>query len=331
MIRLAVRVDREQAEVALAELLALDPRGLEERELEDGSIEYAFYGAPGEVPSLPDLRAAVGTALVDVATEEVADDWAQRWKRFHQPITISGADGRPALRVRPPWTDAPQTDPPQTDPPQTDPPQTNPPPTGPGPTGPGPTDAGPTDPRLPRLPEVIIDPGQAFGTGAHATTRLSLELLVEATLAAGSRAGPLCDIGCGSGVLAIAAARLGWDPVVAVDNDPESLRAARENSARNGVEIEVARCDVRREPPPPGSTMVANLLRYLLLDLAGRLEAVPDRLIASGLLVEEADEVAGVFTERLGLCELRRATDAGWAALLLERSGSRPAPILDPG
>ena len=84
MIRLAVRVRREDADVVLAELLSLAPSGVEEAELEGGAIvEYAVYGAPGELPDLPDVEAAVGGALVEVVTSEVADDWADRWRAFH--------------------------------------------------------------------------------------------------------------------------------------------------------------------------------------------------------------------------------------------------------
>ena len=99
VIRLAVRVRREQAELVLAELLELAPRGVEERD--DGDVvEYAVYGAPGELPALPDLRAAAGGALVDVATSEVADDWDERWKAFHRPVRVGD------LLVRPPWEPA---------------------------------------------------------------------------------------------------------------------------------------------------------------------------------------------------------------------------------
>ena len=82
---------------------------------------------------------------------------------------------------------------------------------------------------------VVIDPGLAFGTGAHATTRLCIELLAK------SRRGSLLDIGCGSGVLSIAAARLGFDPIRAVDNDPVAVETAIANADVNGVEIEASR------------------------------------------------------------------------------------------
>ena len=105
MLRLAVRVRREDAELALAELLGSRPAGVEETDLGD-RVEYAIYGAPGELPALPDLRAAAGDALVDVSTSEVADDWAQRWRDFHRPIEVGGrlrvraAVGRAAARRR---------------------------------------------------------------------------------------------------------------------------------------------------------------------------------------------------------------------------------------
>src|SRR5207248_8679899 len=97
LIRLAVRVRREQAELVLAELLELAPSGVEEATLSSDVVEYAVYGSPGELPSLPDLQAAAGGALVEVSTSEVADDWAQRWREFHKPLVL---DGR--LTVRPP-------------------------------------------------------------------------------------------------------------------------------------------------------------------------------------------------------------------------------------
>ena len=186
MLRLAVRVAPAQAELVLAELLALAPSGVEETELPDGSIEYAVYGAPGELPVLPDVRAAAGDALVDVSTTEVADDWSERWRAFHKPVVVGG--GR--LRVRPPW-EAP-------------------------------------DPSAEL--EIVVDPGQAFGTGAHHTTRLCLELMLEL-----EPSGPLLDVGCGSGVLAIAGAMLGWDPVLGLDHERESVEATALNATANGV------------------------------------------------------------------------------------------------
>ena len=156
--------------------------------------------------------------------------------------------------------------------------------------------------------DLVIDPGQAFGTGAHATTRLCLELLLE--LPPG---GPFADWGCGSGVLAIAAARLGYDPVTAVDHDPLAVAATRDNARANAAALTVERVNLREAPGPWAPTVCANLLRPLLLDVAARLERPPASLIASGLLAEEADEVASAFA----LPVRARREREGWAALLL--------------
>jgi ribosomal protein L11 methyltransferase len=165
--------------------------------------------------------------------------------------------------------------------------------------------------------DVVIDPGQAFGTGAHPSTRLSLELL--AALAPG---GPLADWGCGSGVLAIAAARLGWEPVSACDFDPAAVAATRAAATANGVTLaDVARVDLRRDEPPWAPTVVANLVRPLLLDVAARLAGglrAPGRLLASGLEHAEVEEVAGAFAG-CGFAPAARRDGDGWSAILLSR------------
>jgi ribosomal protein L11 methyltransferase len=268
LIRLSIRVRRADAELVLAELLTLAPAGVEERD-EGESVEYAVYGAPGELPDLPDLRAAAGDALVEVRTEEVADNWDEQWKQFHQPIEVGGR-----LHVRPPWSPRPGAD----------------------------------------VLDVVIDPAQAFGTGAHATTRLCLELMLEL-----EPVGAFADVGCGSGVLAIAAAKLGWGPVMAVDFDVLSVEATRENAAVNGVVVDACAGDLRREEMPGAPTVAANLLRPLLLTYAARMVApLPRYLIASGLLREEGDEIAAAFAAH-GFAERKRRESGEWAALLLER------------
>ncbi len=268
MIRLAVRVAREQAELALAELLVLAPAGVEEVDAEEGVVEYAIYGAEGELPDVGELRAAAGDALVEVRSTVVGDDWATRWREFHRPLQLDG------LRLRAPWHEA--------------------------------TAGG---------PEVVIDPGQAFGTGMHPTTRLCLELLL-AEAAAGRATGPLADLGGGSGVLAIAAAKLGWDPVDGYDHEAESVAATLDNACANGVTVGSHRWDLRTDPIPVAPTIAANLLRPLLLTLAQRMTDPPATLIASGLLEHEADEVAAAFAPH-GLAEADRRTLDGWSALRL--------------
>jgi ribosomal protein L11 methyltransferase len=295
VIRFAVRVTSDQAELVLAELLELAPAGVEEIRGESGTVEYAVYGAPGELPTLPDVRALAGQALVEISTSEIPDDWQERWKQFHRPVLIDAprqpAEGRariPALHVRPPWE------------------------------APAATDDGP-------VRELVIDPGQAFGTGAHSSTRLCLELLL-ALAASEPPSGALLDLGTGSGVLAIAAAGLGFAPVLGLDHERESVAAARENAAVNGAEIEVRHFDLRAEALPwmheaDGSraapVVLANLLRPLLLELADTLPSAPAHLLAAGLLTHEVDEVVGAFAGRLGLRERERRERGEWAAVWL--------------
>ena len=267
MIRLAIRADARDAEPVLAALLELTAAGLEQVD-GDGWVEFALYGAPGELPSLPEGDADVGGARVVVRGEEVPDDWAERWKRFHAPLLVGGR-----LYVRPPWE----------------------------------------EPAVrPGVHELVIDPGRAFGTGAHPTTRLCLELLLEL-----DAEGSFADLGCGSGVLGIAAAKLGWSPVTAVDAEVAAVEATRVNARDNGVALDrVERWDLRRQPPPAADTVAANLMRPLLLRVAELTADRPRALILSGLLDHEADELAAAFAP---LGERRRLSLKGWSALLLTR------------
>ena len=126
-------------------------------------------------------------------------------------------------------------------------------------------------------------------------------------------------------MLAIAAARLGFGPVVGLDNELESVEAARENARVNGVELETRSFDLRRERLPTvggvaAPTVLANLLKPLLLELARSIEHAPDDLIAGGLLTEQVDEVVGAFEECLNMREHQRRTSGEWAAVWL-RSG----------
>ena len=187
--------------------------------------------------------------------------------------------------------------------------------------------------------DVVVDPGRAFGTGAHPTTRLCLELLLELEQA-GEAMGSLADLGTGSGVLAIAAAKLGWEPVRGYDHEAASIEAATANAAVNGVEVEVENLNLREGLPDLAPTVVANLTAPVLKAVANRLASDegprgrgrrslpavapptppprPATLVCSGLLPPELDETAAAFA-RNGLVEVERRQDGDWAALLLRR------------
>jgi len=145
---------------------------------------------------------------------------------------------------------------------------------------------------------VVIDPGRAFGTGAHGSTRAALELLGRLDPV------PALDLGCGSGVLSVAAARLGFGPIQAFDLDPLAVGATAENAARNGVDVAVAQADVLTDPLPPAPLWLANLELDLLRRLLERAD-LPARVLASGLTSDQT--LGGVD----------RAEIDGWAAEVL--------------
>jgi len=168
------------------------------------------------------------------------------------------------------------------------------------------------------LIDVVVDPGRAFGTGGHPTTRLCLGLLVELE-EAGEAAGPIADWGTGSGVLGIAAAKLGWSPITGCDRELASLETARANAEANGVEMSIEHVDVREGPPPVAPSVVANLTGNLLKDCASHLTAAreaPARLVCSGMLGSEVDEVVAAFAST-GLSESDRRIEGDWGGLLL--------------
>jgi ribosomal protein L11 methyltransferase len=184
--------------------------------------------------------------------------------------------------------------------------------------------------------DLVVDPGQAFGTGAHPTTRLCLELLLELEQA-GQAEGPLTDLGTGSGVLAIAAAKLGWDPVRGYDHEKPSIEAAAANAEANGVSLTLERRNLRESLPELAQTTVANMTAPVLRAVAEQLDGfgsrgrarrslpavaptspppAPQTLICSGLLPEELDDTAAAFVPA-GLEEADRRLQGDWAALLL--------------
>jgi ribosomal protein L11 methyltransferase len=133
---------------------------------------------------------------------------------------------------------------------------------------------------------VVIDPGRAFGTGSHPTTRLCVELLATTT-----ERGSLLDVGCGSGVLAIAAARLGFAPVVALDVDPVAVETTRANARVNAVTLDAAVLDALADALPPVDLAVANVLLRPVETILARLDA--REAVTSGYLAGEHPAHAG--------------------------------------
>jgi ribosomal protein L11 methyltransferase len=229
--------------------------------------------AYGEPDALPS-EAAIRAAVGPALVGVRRTDVAPGWERaWHSHLApVDVTAGGRTVRVRPPWA-----------PPHPD----------------------------PAVLDVPVDPGEAFGAGGHATTRMCLELLLER-----APAGALCDWGAGTGVLALAAARLGWAPVVALEHDPAALAVLHANA---GPGVEARAHDLESAPPPWAPTVTANLPRALQLHLAAAAGRPPRTLIASGLLEAEAADVAAAWAAR-GLREASRRRREGWAALLLERS-----------
>jgi ribosomal protein L11 methyltransferase len=151
---------------------------------------------------------------------------------------------------------------------------------------------------------VVVDPGRAFGTGAHATTRACIELLTRL------ERGSVLDAGCGSGVLAVAAARLGFAPVFAVDVDPVAVAVCSDTATLNGVDVRADVADVLRDPLPETDVAVANIELAAVEALLARLPA--RTAITSGYL--ESEEPRAAAWEPVDRLELD-----GWAADVLAR------------
>jgi ribosomal protein L11 methyltransferase len=151
---------------------------------------------------------------------------------------------------------------------------------------------------------VVIDPGRAFGTGGHPTTRLGLEFLLDV------EPGSLVDVGCGSGVVAIAAASLGFAPVIAVDHESAAVEATERNATANGITLEIRQADAFAAGLPESDAVVANVSAAFVRELAPALRT--QSLIASGYL--ESEELA-----LPGFRRVERRVEGGWAADLFRR------------
>lgn len=184
--------------------------------------------------------------------------------------------------------------------------------------------------------DLVVDPGQAFGTGAHPTTRLCLEYLLELA-DAGEANGPLTDLGTGSGVLAIAASKLGWSPVSGYDHEQAALEASAANASINDSSLTLEQLNLREQLPPLAPTVVANMTSPILKAVAAQLSNLEEgnwvsrrnlqsvteghpiplaTFVCSGILPPELDDVSAAFAAA-GLTESDRRQEGDWAALLL--------------
>lgn len=162
---------------------------------------------------------------------------------------------------------------------------------------------------------IALDPGVAFGTGAHPTTRLCLRWLAETV----TPDADVLDYGCGSGILAIAAMKLGAASACGIDIDPQAVLAAQQNAQKNGVDIALATAE--QDVAGPAQIVVANILANpltVLAPLLARLTRPGGRIALSGILVEQADAVLEAYAPKFTMT--RAATDEGWVLLTGRRN-----------
>jgi ribosomal protein L11 methyltransferase len=164
------------------------------------------------------------------------------------------------------------------------------------------------------LLDLVIERSDAFGTGAHPTTRMCLDLLLGL-----ERRGGFADLGCGAGALAIAAALLGFAPVYAVDHDESSVAAASENARLNAVDVETLVSDLLGEPAPGAPVVAANVPDHVHARVAELLPREAEVVIASGIRPAARADVCDLYA-RAGLGLSAGREEDGWVALRLERA-----------
>ena len=167
---------------------------------------------------------------------------------------------------------------------------------------------------------IFVEPGMAFGTGTHETTRLAAGLVIEEVVRSHPRS--LLDVGTGTGILALVANRLGVNDVVGIDNDPEARRTARENLDRNSNSaIAIPALDlseIHREYDVVVANIIDGVLMVLRKDLARALRK-GGRMILSGVLMDREQEFYQQFTSDTGLRLLKKVSEGEWSAALLEK------------
>jgi ribosomal protein L11 methyltransferase len=160
--------------------------------------------------------------------------------------------------------------------------------------------------------ELVIDRASTFGAGTHPTTRMCLDLMLGLPVR-----GSFADLGCGAGTLAIAAARLGFEPVLAVDASTAAVAATTANASRNGVAVRAEVVDLEHEPSPVASVAAANVPLHVHAALAARFTGELRTLIASGVELD-GDALVATYA-RAGLRPAADRCEGGWVAVRLER------------
>jgi ribosomal protein L11 methyltransferase len=176
----------------------------------------------------------------------------------------------------------------------------------------------PEDPAPPTgVVDVVLGHGGGFGSGAHPTTRMCVELMLDV-----EPSGSFGDVGCGLGALAVLAAVLGFAPVVALDREPEAVAATQANAELNQVKVDSRVADAELEPPPEVATLAVNAPPTVHVAVAGRLDPATRTVVASGAVGPELDAVVEAYAAA-GLEAVRRlGDDVGiWSAVLLRRRG----------
>lgn len=167
--------------------------------------------------------------------------------------------------------------------------------------------------------KIILDPGLAFGTGSHPTTFMCLQWLANNVSSHAS----VLDYGCGSGILAITAKKLGYDPVYAVDIDPQAIESSKNNAAKNGMEINLFTPDeLTQLSMVTFDIVVANILSNPLRILAPILASYTKAtLLLSGILESQADELSQIYSKWFGVINIASSQD-GWVLLELTQKRS---------
>lgn len=170
------------------------------------------------------------------------------------------------------------------------------------------------------LLDLMIEPGMAFGTGQHQTTKLCLQTLESMPLPTG--ASSLIDAGTGTGILAIAAAKLGYRSITATDIDQDAIRACKENQKLNNVSFESIHGSLPTTKGKRYSIVVANILANTILEMLGELVEICDAdgyVIMSGILLEQSEEIIKESSLK-GLTHIKTEEEDGWVALLFKKN-----------